>query len=167
MTPLRSLHTKSEIFACVFRIRHPFQSKCMQKRRKSNLNRIFLWGTKVSEALCKRGWHNMRSYTFFFMCNIFWLIVNGLNYLCCQISVDSFVLVSSDNRDLTDPRGQRALFRYSPKLLLLYNMTSTSPSRERACLVPSPHGTPICSAERCPLTFDVRFMCLGILPTAV
>ncbi len=46
---LRSLHTESEIFVCVFRIfriRHPFLSKCllrMQKRRKSNLVRIFIF----------------------------------------------------------------------------------------------------------------------------
>ncbi len=26
---------------------------------------IFLWRTKVSEAVCKRDWHNVRSYLFF------------------------------------------------------------------------------------------------------
>ncbi len=54
-------------FSVFFRIRHPFLSKCllrMWKRRKLNLIRIFLWRTKVSEAVCKRHWHNMRSYLF-------------------------------------------------------------------------------------------------------
>ncbi len=37
----------------------------MRKRRKSNLIKpAFLWRTKVSEALCKRDWHNMRLYLF-------------------------------------------------------------------------------------------------------
>ncbi len=49
---------------------HPLLSKCllrMRKRRKSNLIRFFyfLWRTKVSEAVCKHDWHNMRSYLFF------------------------------------------------------------------------------------------------------
>ncbi len=51
-----------------FHIRHTFLSKCllrMQKRRKSNLIRIFLWRTKVSEALCKRDCQNVRSSLFF------------------------------------------------------------------------------------------------------
>ncbi len=46
---LRPLHTESEIFACVFRIPHPFLSKCMQlmrKRKKSNLIWIFFDGRK-------------------------------------------------------------------------------------------------------------------------
>ncbi len=37
----------------------------MQKHRKSNLIRMFFWRTKVSEAVSKRDWHNMRSYLFF------------------------------------------------------------------------------------------------------
>ncbi len=36
-----------------------------EKCRKSNPIWIFLWRTKVSEAVCKRDWHNMRSYLFF------------------------------------------------------------------------------------------------------
>jgi len=36
-----------------------------EKCRKSNLIWIFLWQTKVSEAVCKRDWHNVRSYLFF------------------------------------------------------------------------------------------------------
>ncbi len=50
-----------------FRIPHPFLSKCMlrmRKRRKSNLIRIILWWTKVSEAVFKRDWHKARSYLF-------------------------------------------------------------------------------------------------------
>ncbi len=49
---LRSLHTRSEIFVCVFhifRIRYPFLSKCllrMRKRRKSNLILFFYDGRK-------------------------------------------------------------------------------------------------------------------------
>ncbi len=39
----------------------------MQKHRKSNLIRMFFWRTKVSEAVSKRDWHNMRSYLFFNM----------------------------------------------------------------------------------------------------
>ncbi len=38
----------------------------MRKRRKSNPIRFFLWRTNVSEeSLCKRDWHNVRSYLFF------------------------------------------------------------------------------------------------------
>ncbi len=67
---LRSLHTESEIVACVFhffRIRIPFLSKCMRmwKRRKIEPDPNLFWRTKVSEALCKRDWHNVRSYLFF------------------------------------------------------------------------------------------------------
>ncbi len=59
----------SEIFAYVFfpRIHQPFLSKCMlqmRKHRKLNLIRICLWWTKVSEAVCKRDWHNVRLYLF-------------------------------------------------------------------------------------------------------
>ncbi len=36
-----------------------------EKRKKSNPIRIFLWRTKISEAVCKRDWHNVRSYLFF------------------------------------------------------------------------------------------------------
>ncbi len=44
-----------------FHFRHPFLSKCMLrmcKRRKPDPN--FLWLTKVSEAVCKHDWHNVR-----------------------------------------------------------------------------------------------------------
>ncbi len=59
----------SEIFAYVFfpRIHQPFLSKCMlqmRKHRTLNLIRICLWWTKVSEAVCKRDWHNVRLYLF-------------------------------------------------------------------------------------------------------
>ncbi len=53
-----------------FRIRLPFLWKCllrMRKRRKFNLIWIFLWWTKVSEAVCKCDWHNVRSYLFFYV----------------------------------------------------------------------------------------------------
>ncbi len=56
------------VFFLFFCIRHHFLSKCllrMWKCRKSNLVQIFLWRTKVSEAVCKRDWHNVRSYLFF------------------------------------------------------------------------------------------------------
>ncbi len=36
-----------------------------EKRKKSNPIRIFLWRMKISEAVCKRDWHNVRSYLFF------------------------------------------------------------------------------------------------------
>lgn len=90
-------------------------------------------------------------------------MLNQSYSLNSQISIGSFVLVSSDNRGPTDPRGQRACFGYSPKLCLLYNMTTTSAEQRKSVS----GGTPICSAERCPLTFDVRFMCLGALLNAV
>ncbi len=64
----------SRAFFC-FRIPHPFLSKCMlrmRKRRKSNLIWIFLWRTKVSEAVCKCDWHNVRS-NLFLMCENFGL----------------------------------------------------------------------------------------------
>ncbi len=38
-----------------FRIRHPFLTKCllrMRKSKKSNLIRIFLWRTKISDSVC-------------------------------------------------------------------------------------------------------------------
>ncbi len=49
------------VFPFYFHICHPL------KRRKSNLIQIFLWWTKVSEAVCKRDWHNMRWYLFFYV----------------------------------------------------------------------------------------------------
>ncbi len=66
--PLRSFLRYFRMHFLVFRIRHPFLSKFllrMQKRRKLNLVRIFLLWLNVSEAVCKRDWHNMRSYLFF------------------------------------------------------------------------------------------------------
>ncbi len=36
-----------------------------EKRRKSNPIQFCLWRTKISEAVCKRDWHNVRSYLFF------------------------------------------------------------------------------------------------------
>ncbi len=35
------------------------------KTQKIETDPIFLWRTKVSEAVCKRDWHNVRSYLFF------------------------------------------------------------------------------------------------------
>ncbi len=70
---LKSLHTEYNIFACVFPCFSYSPSlsyqKCMlqmRKRRKSNLVRFFLW-TKVSEAVCKHDWQNVRSYLFFYV----------------------------------------------------------------------------------------------------
>ncbi len=64
----RSLYTESEIVACVFfRFSYSFPIKMHAtdaKRRKSNLIRFFLWQTNVSEAVCKRDCHNVRSYLF-------------------------------------------------------------------------------------------------------
>ncbi len=37
----------------------------MLATEKSNLIRIVLWWTKISEAVCKRDWHNVRLYLFF------------------------------------------------------------------------------------------------------
>ncbi len=36
-----------------------------EKTQKIEPGPIFLWQTKVSEAVCKRDWHNVRSYLFF------------------------------------------------------------------------------------------------------
>ncbi len=70
----------SHEFFCFFRIRHPFLSKCLlrkRKLRKSNLIWIFLWRAKVLEALCKCYWHNVRSYLFL-TSKKFWLSVQWL-----------------------------------------------------------------------------------------
>ncbi len=43
-------------------------SKClllMQKKFKNNPIQIFLWLMKIEKAMCKRVWHNVRSYLFF------------------------------------------------------------------------------------------------------
>ncbi len=68
---LRSLHTESEMFACVF----PFFSCSPSfpikmhatgaKTQKIKPDPNFFWWTNVSEAVCKRDWHNVRSYLFF------------------------------------------------------------------------------------------------------
>ncbi len=59
-------------YACfnLIHISHPFLLQCllrMRIRRKSNLVRIVLLRTKVSEAVCKFDWRNMWSYLFFNM----------------------------------------------------------------------------------------------------
>ncbi len=36
-----------------------------KKRQKSNSIQIYLWRTKILEAVCKRDWQNLRSYLFF------------------------------------------------------------------------------------------------------
>ncbi len=41
-----------------------------EKCKKSNPIRIFFWRTKISEAVCKRDWHNVRSYLFFNVRNV-------------------------------------------------------------------------------------------------
>ncbi len=82
---VRSLHIESEMFVFagdffrgggggVFVILCPLLSKCwlrMWKHRRSNLIWVFLGWTKVSEAVCKRDWHN-RSSDLFFNKLIFW-----------------------------------------------------------------------------------------------
>ncbi len=40
---------------------------------------FFLWQTKVSEAVCKRDWHNVGSYLFFSMQKI-WMRILDLVY---------------------------------------------------------------------------------------
>ncbi len=50
-----------------------------EKRKKSNPIRIFLWRTKISEAVCKRDWHNVRSYLFFNVWK-FWTKNSDKNY---------------------------------------------------------------------------------------
>ncbi len=67
-THLRSLHTESEMFACVFPYSLSFPIKLHAidaKHRKSNLIRMFFWRMKVLEAVCKHDWHNKRWYLFF------------------------------------------------------------------------------------------------------
>ncbi len=65
-----------------FCIRHPFLSKCllrMRKHRKSNLLRIGLLRTKVTEAMCKRDRHNM----------------------CHEVEVEKFRMIICDSADVT------------------------------------------------------------------
>ncbi len=68
---LRSLHTESEIVACVFHFfsySYSFPIKMHAtdvKTQKIEPDPNLFWRTKVSEALCKRDWHNVRSYLFF------------------------------------------------------------------------------------------------------
>ncbi len=43
-----------------------YQNACYGWENAENRTRsVFLWQTKVSEAVCKRDWHNVRSYLFF------------------------------------------------------------------------------------------------------
>ncbi len=68
---LKSLHTESEIFVCVFSFfsySSSFPIKCFAEVKTQKIKPgpiYFLWQTKVSEAVCKRDWHNVRSYLFF------------------------------------------------------------------------------------------------------
>ncbi len=67
---LRPLHTESEIFACVFPYSSSFPIKMHAtdaKTQKIEPDLIFFWRIKVSEAVCKRDWHNVRSSLFFNM----------------------------------------------------------------------------------------------------
>ncbi len=73
---LRSLHTESKIFSCVFPFfyfsysssvpikMHSTDAKMQKIEPDAN---FFLWRTNVSEAVFKRDWHNVRSYLFFNM----------------------------------------------------------------------------------------------------
>ncbi len=61
------------IFVCVFSYSSPFPIKMLatdEKTQKIKPDPNFLWRTKVSEAVCKHDWHNMRLY-FFFKCERF------------------------------------------------------------------------------------------------
>ncbi len=63
----RSLHT---VRFSVFSYSPSFPIKMHAtdaKTQKIEPDPIFFWRTKVSEAVCKRDWHNMRSYLFFNM----------------------------------------------------------------------------------------------------
>ncbi len=67
---LRPLHTESEIIMCfsVFSYCPSFPIKMHAtdaKTQKIEPDPIFFWRTEVSEAVCKRDWHNVRSYLFF------------------------------------------------------------------------------------------------------
>ncbi len=63
------MHIESEIFSCVFpffRIPHPIQMHTTDaKTQKIKPDPNFFWRTKISEAVCKRDWQNVRSYLFF------------------------------------------------------------------------------------------------------
>ncbi len=75
ISDFQSLHTESEMFACVFYIPQPFRSKCMQrmqKHRKSNMKLIFFTRMKFSEAVCKR---DTQGRIYFFTCENFGLFV--------------------------------------------------------------------------------------------
>ncbi len=61
-------HDESEIFACVFSYSPSFPIKMHAtdaKTQKIKPDKNFFWRTKVSEAVCKRDWHNVMSYLFF------------------------------------------------------------------------------------------------------
>ncbi len=69
---LRSLHTESEIFACVFLFfsySSSFPIKMLATDPKPQKiepdPNFFLWRMNVSEAVCKHDWHNVRSYLLF------------------------------------------------------------------------------------------------------
>ncbi len=70
-----SLKTQSEIFACVFPFFFlPYSSTFPikihatdAKTQKIEPDPIFLWWTKISGAVCKPDWHNVRSCLFFYM----------------------------------------------------------------------------------------------------
>ncbi len=79
---LSSLFTLSyaEIFICVFSyVILSYQNACYGCENTENWTWsdifLFLWWTKVSEAVCKRDWHNVRSYLFFNM-HKFWMRIS-------------------------------------------------------------------------------------------
>ncbi len=55
----------SHSFFRFFHIPHTFLSKCMQRTQKIKPDPNCFWWLKVSETVCKRDWHNVRSYLFF------------------------------------------------------------------------------------------------------
>jgi len=80
----------------IFHICHPFLSKCllrMWKCRKLNVIRfLFLWWIKVSEAVCKRDWYNIRSYLFFNVPKILTKISDCLHDNNCTKNLNVFPL---------------------------------------------------------------------------
>ncbi len=91
----------------------------MWKCWKSNLVRIFLWQTKVLEAVCKRDWHNVRLYLF---CN-----------------VQRFQTGILDSKTFTVHRKSSKLLKYSIWVyyctkLILHNSCSTT-SQDKMCTV--------------------------------
>ncbi len=55
------------------------------KTQKIEPDPNFFWRTKVSEAVCKRDWHNVRSYFFFYVRKFWTLCAETFTLSCSQL----------------------------------------------------------------------------------